>query len=122
MKKSYTFISKNPKILLEMLMLRRAGVDTYFLAEQYNCDRDSIRYQCRKYQIFPTKTVFIRNDKSAEIFNPERIARQVLVQIVPPKTSNWVIIDGERVNTGKSYSDYLASLSPYKKSTVQSII
>jgi hypothetical protein len=115
MKKTYTFISKDPTILLEILDLRRAGLSLDFLAELYNCDRTSLRYQCRKYQIFPMKTVFIRNDKSPEIFNPKRIASRVLIAVAPPKASNWTIVDGERINTGKSYADYLKDVSPYKK-------
>lgn len=114
MKKSYTFISKDPNQLLEILSLRRAGISLDFLAELYNCDRTSLRYQCRKYQIFPTKTVFIRNDKSPEIFNPQRIAHQIIITIAPSQPSQWTIINGERVNTGKSYADYL-KVSPYKR-------
>lgn len=116
MKKAYTFISKNPATLLEILELRRLGLSLNFLAEIYNCDRTSLRYQCRKYQVFPTKTVFVRNDKSKEIFNPKRIASQVIIEIAPHRLSHWVTVDGERINTGKSYADYLKSVSPYKTS------
>lgn len=114
MKKAYTFISKNPEELMEIFLLRRAGLSFDFLADLYQCDRTSLRYQCRKYQIFPIKTIFVRNDKSKEIYNPPRIAKDILVEIVPHKVSQWIIIDGERVNAGKSYADYLKSVSPYK--------
>lgn len=112
-KKSGTFIFIDKEKLVEMLGLRRAGWTFVALAEFYNCDRTSIRYQCRKYQIFPTKTEFISN--SSEVFNPKRIATQIVVKIVPHKISNWVIVDGERINTGKSYADYLKNISPYKE-------
>lgn len=110
MKKAYTFISKNPQQLLEILELRRQGFSLDFLAELHNYDRTSLRYQCRKYQVFPTKTIFIKN--SPEIFNPPRIAHQIIIELNPIQPSKWVIIDGEKINRGKSYADYL---SPYKK-------
>ncbi len=115
MSKVYIF-SKNPEKLLEMLALRRAGFSFDFLSELYNCDRTTLRYQCRKYQIFPVKTVFIRNDKSPEIYNPKRIIKKIIEELYPERISNWTIVDGERINTGKSYADYLKTLSPYKKS------
>lgn len=109
MKKAYTFISKDNSTLLEILQLRRVGFSLDFLAELYDCDRTSLRYQCRKYQIFPQKTIFIKN--SDEVFNPKRIANHIILEIYPKEESNWTIIDGEKVNTGKSYADYLKSVS-----------
>lgn len=106
-KKHYTFISKDPTILLEILELRRHGFSLDFLADLYDCDRTSLRYQCRKYQIFPHKTVFVRNDKSPEIFNPKRIISQIIMEISPKQNSSWILINGEKINTGKSYADYL---------------
>jgi hypothetical protein len=110
MKKSY-FLFQEPTKLFEMLDLRRAGFSFNFLADLYGCDRTSLRYQCRKYQVFPFKTVFIRNDKSSEIFNPNRMVKKIITEINPRETSQWIIIGGEKVNAGKSYADYL---SPYK--------
>lgn len=108
------FISKNPTILVEILELRHAGFSFKFIADIYNCDRTSLRYHCRKYQIFPIKTVFIRNDKSSEIFNPERIVSNILITFTPSKESKWFLVDGERINAGKNYKDYIRELSPYK--------
>lgn len=113
MKKSYNFISKDFNKLLEMLSLRRAGWTFVALADLYNCDRTSLRYQCRKYQVFPDKKIYIKNSK--EVFDPRRISHYIIVELYPKKVSNWKVIDGEKINTGKSYADYLASLSPYKK-------
>lgn len=104
-RRPYSNIAKNPEKLIEMLMLRRLGFSTYFLANLYGCDRETLRYHCRKYQIFPQKTKFISN--SPDIFNPKRIATQVIIKIIPETVSNWVSLDGERVNIGKSYADYL---------------
>lgn len=115
MKKSGTFIFKDSNKLLEMLMLRRQGWTFYALAELYNCDRTSLRYQCRKYQIFPIKTIQIRNDKSKEIFDPRRIVTQIIIEIQPlEQEKQWIIIGDEKINTGKSYADYLKNISPYK--------
>lgn len=111
-KKPYTFISKDKNKFIEMLTLRRAGWTFVALAELFDCDRTSLRYQCRKYQVFPTKTIFIKN--SNEVFNPKRIAKQIVLEIYPKKVSNWVVVDGEKINTGKSYADYLRTVSPYK--------
>lgn len=107
-------IFKDSNKLLEMLMLRKTGFSFNFLAYFYKCDRTSLRYQCRKYQVFPSKKKYIRNDKSSDIFNPNRIANMIIMEIAPEKVSNWIVIDGERINTGKNYSDYLKSNSPYK--------
>ena len=91
--------------LLNILNLRLAGWTLISIANLYQCDRQSVRYHCRKYQIFPTKTKFTRN--SREVFNPQRIVNHILIDIIPRKTSNWVVIDGERINNGRSYADYL---------------
>ena len=122
MSKETGTIFNDKQKLLEMLSLRSSGYSFNFLSELYNCDRTSLRYQCRKYQIFPLKNKTIKNDKSPEIFNPIRIWSSVLIQVAPFKVSHWKIIDGEKVNTGKSYADYLANLSPYNKETVKSNI
>lgn len=108
-------ISKEPTVLLEILQLRRVGFSLDFLADLYDVDRTSLRYQCRKYQVFPTKTIWVRNDKSPEIFNPRRIMSDIIIQISPIQESNWMIVNGEKINTGKSYADYLKSISPYNK-------
>ncbi len=112
MRKPRTSISKDKEILLEILDLRRAGWTFVSLAQLYDCDRTSLRYQCRKYQVFPIKKIYIKN--SNEVFDPKRIAFHILQEMYPAKVSNWVVVDGEKINTGKSYSEYLAALSPYK--------
>ncbi len=105
MKKTYTLIDQNPQQLLAILDLRRQGFSLDFIAELYNCDRTTLRYHCRKYQIFPERTIFIKN--SPEVFNPKRIANEIIIKLIPKNESNWTIIGGERVNLGKSYADYL---------------
>lgn len=112
-RRPYTLIAKDKNKLLEMLYLRRAGFSYNFLSKFYGCDRETLRYHCHKYQIFPQKKKFIHN--SSEVFNPARIAIKIISTIAPEKVSNWIVIDGEKINTGKSYADYLKSNSPYKK-------
>lgn len=104
MKKTYTLISRDTENLLEMLRLRREGWTFMALAELYHCDRTTLRYQCRKYMIFPLKNVNIKN--SNEVFDPKRIAQKIIIEIMPKAESKWIIIDGEKINTGRSYSDY----------------
>lgn len=112
-KKSGTFIFIDKNKLLEMLSLRRDGWTFVALAELYDCDRTSLRYQCRKYQIFPIKKIFIKN--SNEVFDPKRIAHNIIIEINPVvENPQWKVVDGERINTGKSYADYLKTISPYK--------
>lgn len=113
-KKSGTFVFIDKNKLLEMLFLRRVGWTFVSLAELYNCDRTSLRYQCRKYQVFPHKTIYIKN--SNEVFDPKRIATQIIIEMYPQEISNWTIVDGEKINIGMSYADYLKRLSPYKVS------
>lgn len=113
MRKPRTPISKDPDILLEILSLRLAGWTFTAIATLYNCDRTSLRYHFRKYQIFPVKKVFVKN--SNEVFDPQRIASTVIVELFPTNTSTWTVIDGEKINTGKTYAEYLAELSPYKR-------
>ena|ERR1035437_2577282 len=112
------FLQNHDK-LLQLLSLRLSGWTFTSLAEFYHCDRSSLRYQCRKYQVFPVKTVYVRNSK--EVFNVERILNTVIAEIRPepaeirpePVVSKWIEIDGERINMGRSYSEYLNS--PYNQ-------
>jgi hypothetical protein len=90
--------------LIEALLLRKDGWTFVALAERYDCDRTTLRYQCRKYQIFPTKKTFKKN--SNEVFDPKRIAAQIIVEL-QPNQSNWITVNGERINTGRDYKDYL---------------
>lgn len=115
LKKIGKFVFSDPSKLLEMLNLRRAGWTFVSLSEYYNCDRTSLRYQCRKYQIFPHKTVFTFDPHHLEVFDPKRITRTILLTIYPKEDEKWTLIDGERVNLGRSYTDYLKRVSPYRK-------
>lgn len=80
--------------LAEMLDLRLGGYSISALATLFKCDKSSIRYQCDKYNVEPPYK---------EVYAVERIASQVTSSAI----GNWKIINGERVNMGKSYKEYL---------------
>lgn len=109
MKKPYTFISKDKDNLIEMLNLRKSGWTFVALSQLYDCDRTTLRYQCRKYQVFPIKKLHIKN--SSEVFDPKRIALHIIHELYPTVQTNWTIIQGEKINKGKSYAEYLAERS-----------
>lgn len=59
-------------------------------------------YQFRKYNI---KMENARNYKNREIYDIPRIINHLM----PPSDDGlWAVIDGERINRGRSYSEYLA--------------
>jgi len=79
---------KNPIVLREMLTLRLQGWPLRLLAEKYEVDHSSIRRAC------------LRNGLPAEInILPEPIIsfRRVIVDY-----------NGERINRGRTYKEYLA--------------
>lgn len=94
---SYVKVFVDKQKLYEMALLRRMGWTFTALAILYNCDRTSVRDQCRKYCIFPL---------GEEVFNPERIVTRILVKENPVSKTAWTIIDGEKVCLGRSYKDY----------------
>ena len=106
-KKSGAFVFKDNRKLYEAMLLRRAGWSLNALAHLYDCDRTSLRYQVRRFCIFPLE---------GEVFVPERIVKRIIFEI-KPKEIEWTIIDGERVSLGKSYQDYLkeAQFPPIKR-------
>src|SRR5260221_11247967 len=89
-----TFIQKNK--LYAMLNLRLNGLAMSSLALLFGVDRSSIAYQCEKYQIGP---------QDDSIYTIERI----ISQIIPKQNIQYKIVNGEKINLGKSYKDYLIS-------------
>lgn len=92
-----------------MLNLRMMGYSEGLLAFLFHCDEDSIKRLCKKYFIVPGKA---------------RISMFFIFSIlktlpVTPQEDNdrWATIDGERINRGKTYADYLAGAgyTPYPK-------
>lgn len=81
--------------LYQMINLRLNGIAVSSLALFFNVDRSSISYQCDKYLIEP-------ND---EVYTLERIISKVL----PKPDLTFKVINGERINLGRSYKEYLTA-------------
>ena len=83
-----------------MLALRANGWSFNSLYLLYGCDRKTIEAQCRKYKVSPPESVF----------TIERIG----VSTIKPDDDMWHVVEGERINRGLNYSDYLARYSHRK--------
>lgn len=86
--------------LTQMLNLRINGFATTSLSVIFGVNRSSIENQCDKYWVKPLD----------EVITIERIVSNVLP---PPKKSHWIVVDGERINQGKSYREYLEESRKY---------
>jgi len=100
MKKGQKTTFSNKNTLEEMVQLRRHGVAISSLAIIYGVDNSTIRWHLRRY--------YITNPN--EVYSIERIVAKLLPSNSQPQ---WKVINGERINLGKSYKEYLG-LSPYK--------
>lgn len=103
MRKNDKKVFLNKEKLTEMLNLRINGYAIRSLATKYGVDTSSIRYQCDKYLI---------NPMDEEVYDVGRIVSQVL----PQPRQTYKIVSGEKINLGKSYTEYLeaSGISPYK--------
>ena len=95
----------NKIILTQMLNLRLNGLALSSLAWIYNCDRDSISKQCAKYGIEPDH---IYHKFAAPAPHQVFLLERIVSQILPKDGGNYKIVNGERINLGKSYKEYLA--------------
>lgn len=84
---SYARVFKNPVVLKEMIILRLQGWPLKELAFKYGCEHTSVRKAC------------IRNGLPNEV---PLLPRPII--IFRPVYRDF---DGERVNLGKSYREYL---------------
>jgi len=91
-------IFNDKKRLYGLVELRRAGWSISTLSILFNCDRTSIRLQCDKYGIIPW---------SRENYPIKNIIIPIIRPLADKNEDKWVLIDGERINQGKSYKDYL---------------
>lgn len=78
--------------LAQMLNLRRVGYSFPSLGIFFTCDWTSPRDQCHKYGIRPL---------TQKTFDIRRITLSCVLE-----NNRWRIINGERINRGKSYKDY----------------
>lgn len=98
MRKNDTKIFLDKQKLTQMLNMRRSGYALTSLAIIFGVDRTSIAYQCDKYLIKPLE----------ETYTLERIIEDVLEQVYKPEPEKFKVIDGHRINLGKTYAEYLA--------------
>ena len=94
MRKNDKKLFLNKESLYTMINLRINGFAISSLALLFNCDPSSIRNQCDRYEIVPLD----------DIYTIERIIHKTFPK---PSESRWKIVDGERINLGKSYKEYL---------------
>jgi len=88
-----------------MLYLRYQGLALTTLAAFFGCDISSIRFQCDKFHVKP----------HGDVYTFERIINQILPNIKP---ASYKLINGEKINIGKSYEEYIKEgkkLSPFYK-------
>ena len=97
-------IFRDKKLLTQMLNLRLNGLALSSLAWLFACDRDSITKQCQKYGIEPHHVYSrVMLDEEGEVIMVERIVSAVL----PKDNLTYKIVNGERINLGKSYAEYV---------------
>ncbi len=94
MRKGDSKLFRNKQVLCDMLTLRTYNWSFTSLALLFGCDRTSIEDQCKKYGAIP----------GGEVYTIERIVRDV---IKPMTDTIWEVRNGELVNKGRSYADYL---------------
>lgn len=80
-------VFREPNVLVTMLFLRKSGWALKDLAYLFGCEHSSVRRMCSKYGVFPTQ---LRSQPTV------RFTRVLLD------------LDGDRINPGKSYAEYLA--------------
>ncbi len=92
----------NKAKLYQMLNLRLMGFSLTSLAAIYGVDWTSIRHHTRYYQIpRPINTI--------NLF-------AIVSQAIPKQEPlTYKIVNGERINLGKSYKDYLQAQYPHNK-------
>ena len=91
--------NNNPKLLKDMLEMRRAGLSVETLAYLFRCDRSSIRYQCKKHN------VKFDGGRGVGIMHIQRPIIE-LVQKMDPR-NKWTIGENGRILSKENkYDDY----------------
>lgn len=87
---------RDKDLLSQMLALRYYGYALTSLANMFGCDRTSISHHCKMFHIRPVE----------QVYTIERIVSQIIPKEQP---TTYKIVNGERINLGKSYAEYLSS-------------
>lgn len=103
---------KKPEYLNQMLLLRKAGWTYKNLALLFKCDFSSIYHQCQKYNVRPVVHITITPNIIGIISQTE------IRYLIPIKKDPQWYYDqfGEKINTGKSYQDYVRDTLKREKS------
>lgn len=111
MRKNDKKIFLDKPTLYRMLNLRKTGLTVTTLAIMFNCDYSSIRAQCDKYGIEPLEEVWPERITGGMVYGIERI----IAEIIPhyQTQTNYKVVNGERINLGKSYAEYIAESKKY---------
>lgn len=109
-------VFKQPTVLEQMLLLRLAGLSYKQIAVLFNCDYTTVYHHCKKYEIKQTQRIVItpfilsiisRRPEEELIQHFKRLQSKKTIPI-EQDNSKWYIRDnGERVNKGFDYKEYL---------------
>lgn len=88
-----------------MLNLRLQGFSMDSLSLVFGCDKKAIRYQLKKYGTIPWEPVVNPFDANKKLME-DKLKGKI------EEDSRWKIVDGEKINRGKSYAEYLHDSFP----------
>lgn len=103
--KSIFKLQRDRENLYLLVNFRIAGFGINLLATLFHCDKGTIRYECRKYDM---------GYHEHPIYSMREVVATMKNETIPRSTREWVVEDGERINRGHSYADYIKNLSPVK--------
>ena len=95
--KTFQKIFRDKKVLQEMLDLVQDGFSISSIARKFQIDHKSVRYQITKSQMPPVKATKKLNSP------PQRIPKD----LKNTDLKDFYVENGERINVGKSYQEYL---------------
>lgn len=84
-----------------ILNLRWEGISERNISDLFGIDRTTVRYYCKKHGIVAYRSLNLSTPHG-------RPSLHSLISEMLKKERKWVIIDGEKINRGKSYKEYLA--------------
>ena len=101
--------NRDPDMLMEMLELRKDGWSLTALGQKYGVDHTSVLYQCRKFNVAKSATQQINITQVREMLGVGRLTIDRRLANGFGETYNkwYVMPDGERINRGKTYAQYM---------------
>lgn len=110
-------VFRQPIVLEQMLLLRQAGLSYKQIAVLFNCDYTTVYHHCKRYEIRPIQAIVltpfilsvISNRPEQELADHFKRLQGIRKSIpIEEEKSRWYSRDnGERVNKGFDYKDYL---------------